>query len=674
MTTPNETSGTPRTRRVRPLVAAVVGLAVVGVVVALLVSPDPPADDPDEAAPDREAPPDPQPDDTTEDAVSVDVPEAPWSSVHPYSADSPWNTPLPADAPVHPDTDAFLERIEGPLTSDVSQYTLPVYEVDGDTPTVPVRLLHLFSDVDAHGTGLDRIQTPTVEVPIPDRAAAARGSDAQIVVVNTDTGEEWGFWQLQPEDDGFVATNGYRYHVDWNAVPPDGFGSRGAGVPYLTGLIRPDDIERGRIEHAIAFAYPTPSPEFVFPATKSDGPGEAGVDLPEGARLRLDPSLDEQDLRELGLEEEGLVIARALQEYGMILIDIAGRPKIYAEYDETAGWDGRIDEDTISALPMDAFEVIDWEAHEHAPLAQPTAQEPVPLGGDVVLDATGSIAPDGEITAFEWTDGTGDPVGDEPILRRSTDGLTPGVHPFLLRVRDDEGRWSLPRLLPVEVAEVDGPFVSATHEATGLDTDRLELPAASFGDDELAVVAVTVRRVNPQDEVGVTRIEGDGRRWQRAIRESDDGGNLGLEIWFGTPANDGAAEDGTTDNDGGLELRLSAGTNVSAQALGVAGVGPVADFATAQTGSEATETAELELDAPADGLVLGFHAGRTEDFSPADDLETNVLNTVADAEGGSVRTSTVLSTTDDERTVPVRGTTRSPMEWVLIGLSFEAAD
>ncbi len=69
---------------------------------------------------------------------------------------------------------------------------------------------------------------------------------------------------------GVGASNGYHYNTAWSGVPPRGFSSRGAGVPYLAGLVRKCEIEQGHIDHALAFVYPRTTARFVFPATKSD--------------------------------------------------------------------------------------------------------------------------------------------------------------------------------------------------------------------------------------------------------------------------------------------------------------------------------------------------------------------------------------------------------------------
>lgn len=606
--------------------------------------------------------------DTGEEATNaVPAPLDPptWTSVAPYGDGSPWNTPLADDAPTHPRSDALMQRIDEPLTSDTSQYTLPVYEVDGDTPTTEVEIEHVFSEVVDDGTALRRQQAPTVEVPLPDGAEPAIGGDAQLVVVDTETGDEWGFWQLRVEDGQHRATNGYRYNVGWSGVPPEGFGSRGAGLPYLAGLIRPADIERGRIDHAIAFAYPTPSPDHVYPATKSDGPGDPDADLPEGARLRLDPSLDADDLRELGLDEAGIVIARAMQEYGLILIDIAGRPKIYAEYEDTAGWDDRLTEDTVAAIPIERFEVLDWEGGHEPPLARPTAPDTVPAGGDVELDGLASLAPRSQLVEHEWTDVDGRVIGDEATIRYPTDDLEPGTHRFALRVADEEGRWSARHHVDVRVEVVDGPHVTGTREATGRDVTSLELPDwRSADEDEWLVAAVALRRTLPDDGVAVEAVTGAGREWERALHETDERGRVALEVWVAPPG---------PSTDEAVELTTTRSTNLAVRGLQVAGAGDLATRSVEASPDPPTDEATTTV-SDAEGLVLGLHAGRTEDVTPEGEGAGDVRSTIVEDEGGSVRVTTFTTSTDGDGDAELRASTRSPVEWVLGGLAFAPED
>lgn len=280
----------------------------------------------------------------------------------PYANASPWNRPIGAQPAYDPRSAHFVRRMRAPLTSDPTQYTYPVYAVAPDAPLQSVRVTGVFSDVSNERTLTVR-RGGTVRLPIPDGAAAAAGSDAQIVLLNPATGDEWGAWRLRRSGGGWQITNGYHYSTRWSGVPPRGpdgrpFGSRGAGVPYLAGLVRPCEVARGRIDHALAFAFDAPSPAHVPPATKSDGTGTTGRDVPEGTRLQLDPKLTVQRIKAYGCDGPCLTIARALQRYGMYVIDNSGRSKVILEYEGTARWNGLVDARTVSPIPLSAFRVL----------------------------------------------------------------------------------------------------------------------------------------------------------------------------------------------------------------------------------------------------------------------------------------------------------------------------
>jgi hypothetical protein len=281
----------------------------------------------------------------------------------PYSATSPWNTPIGRHPRYDPQSRAHVAALDRRLTSDPTQYTYPVYEVDAGTPRVPVRVAGTWSNVVAAGHRLEVERRTAVTLPIPRSAMPAAGSDAQIVIVDRATGDEWGAWQFRRERGRWIAENAYHYNVRWSGVPPradDGttFGSRGAGLPYLAGLVRPCDIARGRIHHALAFAYDGPSSRHVYPATKSDGGRSGPGALPEGARLQLDPSIGAARIRSWGCRGACLVVARALQRYGMYVVDNSGRPKLIFEYTGTAHWRGAVHAGTVSPIPVSAFRVL----------------------------------------------------------------------------------------------------------------------------------------------------------------------------------------------------------------------------------------------------------------------------------------------------------------------------
>jgi hypothetical protein len=296
---------------------------------------------------------------TTENAVSTPTSPSPGTCQRPYSDASPWNTPIGSAPAVHANSDYFVSSMTPTLTSDPTQYTYPVYYAESSTATQTIKLSGRYSNVTGPTT-IQLLSAPYVAVPIPAAAAAAAGSDAQLIILNPATGDEWGFWQLYKDSSGrWYATNGYHYNTQWSGVPPTGFGSRGAGVPYLAGLVRPCEIAQGRIDHALAFAYDSPTSSFVWPATKSDGRGTLPNEMPEGARLQLDPSLTRDQLIAMGISGPALTVAQALQQYGMYLIDASGREKVMFEYDGTADWNGLITASTVSKIPLSKFRWID---------------------------------------------------------------------------------------------------------------------------------------------------------------------------------------------------------------------------------------------------------------------------------------------------------------------------
>jgi hypothetical protein len=250
-----------------------------------------------------------------------------------------------------------------PLSSNVDQYTIPVYYFDAQTPRRTVHLSGHFSSYDrgdhvrvGHGFA------PTVSgIPVPADAVQGAGSDGQIVIWDATSGVEYSFWQFRRDGSGnYRATNGYRYHTTagYHGRFADGNAGRGAGTTYLAGLVRPWEIAQGRIDHALAFAYAKPSASFRFPASKSDGAGVLGSDLPQGARLQLNPALTDADFARWGLTRTARILARALQRYGMFVIDNSGSSKIYLEDRRTAHWPATVNANTVRGIPWSQFRVL----------------------------------------------------------------------------------------------------------------------------------------------------------------------------------------------------------------------------------------------------------------------------------------------------------------------------
>jgi hypothetical protein len=303
-------------------------------------------------------------------ASATPCPVNPPAQAPPYDAASPWNVPIGSSPQVDARSDALIRAISDnglPITSDPDQYTIPVYTYGSSTPMATVTGQGHFSTYDSGDSSRIGHGSPwTIQAPVPEGVVAGSGSDGQIVIVNPTTGIEYGFWQFAETTPGhYTATNGYRYHLiaGYSGRFADGGAGRGAGTPYLAGLVRPWEIAQGHVDHALAFGYKSPAATYVYPASKSDGGGVAGTDLPEGTRLQLDPTITDADFRRMGLSATATIIAHALQRYGMYVIDNSGASKIYLEDRATAHWGPEISKTMLAAISWSHFRVVTSPPH-----------------------------------------------------------------------------------------------------------------------------------------------------------------------------------------------------------------------------------------------------------------------------------------------------------------------
>lgn len=317
----------------------------------------------------------------------------------PYAASSVWNKKLselyPNGIPIHPETNKMIRAIQMDTTQggvdtgtttnvmsmDTSQYTMPVYVINNSFAPKVVRPSDTWRyGSDTYVNGSYQVGE-VLQLKLPNGPIyPAQGTDSQVIVINTDSGQEWNFFNCQKNPDGtwkqdanghYLCQNVGRYDgiLDGSAVPattPKLWTLRGAGVPYMTGLVRKWEVAQGHIDHPIALAFDWPSGEFVAPASKSDGLGKtkamaaSGADWapPEGARLRLKDSIDINAYS----DPYARMLAVALREYGAIIIDNAGRPKFYGEYEGTASWGGINLDTAAAAIHIDHLEVINWNS------------------------------------------------------------------------------------------------------------------------------------------------------------------------------------------------------------------------------------------------------------------------------------------------------------------------
>jgi hypothetical protein len=296
----------------------------------------------------------------------------------PYKHTSIWNIPIDWSlARIHPMSDLMMDAFfesEDWIGTDTSQFTPNMYWVTKSTPAVPVQLKeNRFRDAMNDRALQYGEPASLVWMPLPQQARPAVGSDGQLVVINVDTGEEWGLNEGYIGMDGkWYASGAYRYHIENSGIPPDGFGQRGAGIGQLAGIVRRCEVERGRIDHAVTLAYDYPCkpevceqngwPAVIPPFRKTDGRGKSPFDIPEGARLAIRTDISQAEIEEACSGIKGCVLwVLNMQEYGGFVVDNSDHPKTYAEGNATANWDPFLwTKDMLRGIPAEWYVVIDW--------------------------------------------------------------------------------------------------------------------------------------------------------------------------------------------------------------------------------------------------------------------------------------------------------------------------
>jgi hypothetical protein len=299
-----------------------------------------------------------------------------------FAPTSFWNESSPANVPLDPSSvavmGAFNEEIaaeeqvgDGPWINTTS-YSIPVYTVPADQPTVPVRL---------EGSGNVALAAAWRAVPLPPTATPAVGHDGSLVVWQPDTDRLWEFHRLVHQAGGWKANWGgamRNVSSDPGVYGPGAWsgaetwwGISASSLSLVGGLISLEDLEQGQINHALEMAIPdVRAGVFASPAQRSDGKTGGSLTLPEGAHLRLNPNLD---LASLHLPRLTLMIAQAAQRYGIFVTDGSSDIEVFAQDPTPTGtnpyigpngyFEGQHPNQLLASFPWDQLELLKMELH-----------------------------------------------------------------------------------------------------------------------------------------------------------------------------------------------------------------------------------------------------------------------------------------------------------------------
>ncbi|HEX3051285.1 MAG TPA: hypothetical protein VHP83_11565 [Aggregatilineaceae bacterium] len=267
-----------------------------------------------------------------------------------YPADHIWNVRVDT-LPLDPNSDAYIDTIGadesfhmdfGSGEWDGAPIGIPFVVVDDSQPLVDVE----FSWPEESDPG---------PYPIPADALIEGGPDSDgdrhVIVLDQDNCILYELYNAWPQPDGsWEADAGAIFPLDSYDLRPDTWTSAdAAGLPILPGLVRYDEVASGRITHALRFTVPDTRRAYIWPARHYASSLTDDEYPPMGQRFRLKAGYDLS-----GLSPDAQVIARAMQEYGIILADngspwyVSGAP------------DDRWDNDVLHEL--DVLTGADFEA------------------------------------------------------------------------------------------------------------------------------------------------------------------------------------------------------------------------------------------------------------------------------------------------------------------------
>ena len=274
-----------------------------------------------------------------------------------YGPNSLWNTPILPNPRIASNNATLVAAWANTaacggapcLHPSGNAYTPAIYYASRATPMVPVRI------------DVPRCNAYTVRVPIPKGVLPDPSREGHMAIAAAN-GTEHDFYDAQYPNGPPKSSRYYRRPCpkanEWTAAKVvttswiSGSGElrgsvRGSGTPEGAGTILPRDTQQpvgANWGHALAISYRNTCSHalrwcpHVPPATQGDGTGTSrAIDVPEGARFQLDPSIDCDTWPSLRYVWQRQM-CRTLQVYGAIIVDTtAGAMGIYVQWIGSTG-------------------------------------------------------------------------------------------------------------------------------------------------------------------------------------------------------------------------------------------------------------------------------------------------------------------------------------------------
>ena len=251
---------------------------------------------------------------------------------------SPFYQKLPADAPAATDSTALVTSLNSQAHTFYGTATDANVGLNTVTHTPPMyvaRSTDPLQDVtswscQAHSGYLATMFNEAMQdINIPADAVADASDDGGLTIYNADTKQLVELWKARKVDGQWQACWGGRLNDASQSmgVFSGTWGMSASGMAMWATTIRASEIAQGRIDHVIGMSIPFTKSTISSPAVRTDG-WRTGTELSIGQMLRLPASVD---IDAMTLSPLARTIAKAAQEYGIIITDTGGSVAFSAE-------------------------------------------------------------------------------------------------------------------------------------------------------------------------------------------------------------------------------------------------------------------------------------------------------------------------------------------------------
>jgi PKD repeat protein len=347
--------------------------------------------------------------------------------------------PIPQGLGINPYSDQLMADIKSMMKHNelriaLGSWTMSNYLINGSN--YQLEDVYVSTGYCPIGQWINDVPFPTDQVV---KCTPLSDTDDNTDITDAVHGVEYSFWRISADGSGVWQRNSAGYYECENAGfvftnssggNPMSCSLRGPSLSHTVGLIYPEELEAGVIDHGLCSAIPGPSSLTIPPATKTDGDEFGRVEypnrLPEIAVYRLKPSIwTDQVIEAQPWNYAEKVVAKAARDYGIWITDNSGTVHLYAnnifayqgaalcnEYDPYASIDGLDCSHRNSGNEYARLWPIGFIGPENFEVMD-TIYEPYPKP-DRYLDYDGDGMLNAHETAFGYHDSGWYPQHDDP--------------------------------------------------------------------------------------------------------------------------------------------------------------------------------------------------------------------------------------------------------------------